>query len=522
MASILIPPWIQPQAESVTLVDDSTSVFRGAYAPGVAQRVSYVEPRLQVKQSFKSLRAQDRALMLSALKRAQGKFGTVRAAVGYALRGSFPTGELMPNPTFANGTTGVSAFSSTTLSVTDRILRAKATAAQGQRPAFFQNATVTPFVPYVGRAVLNGFSGFSLTFQTVDPQVSKTTAGAVGMNALSFVPLQSPMSVELFNSSIAGAVAGSYADVSFMSIAQCALVDGGVNLVSHSDDFDNAYWTKVNGTITPNNTIAPDGTQTADAITETTATGQHEIDASSKISCSAATNLDYCLTIAIQGGLRSWMEVLLNEDTGSSSLGCYINLSTGALGTTFTGTNWANLRTSVSSLGNNWWQLSIVGTKTSVATTLSIRLLLATANGTNSYTGSSSSVAASVWRATVAQSSVPCQLTQTTGSVITASPLSAGGIDVKGLPASTNGLLLVDDLVEINGELKSVTASLDSDGNGLGFLSFAPAMSKMPNDNDPVVITQPFGKFILADNASWTNDYGVYADVDIALEAIVE
>lgn len=44
------------------------------------------------------------------------------------------------------------------------------------------------------------------------------------------------------------------------------------NLLNYSEEFSNAYWTKSNGTLTPNVTTAPDGTLTADLFTKTGAT----------------------------------------------------------------------------------------------------------------------------------------------------------------------------------------------------------------------------------------------------------
>src|SRR6056300_871074 len=46
------------------------------------------------------------------------------------------------------------------------------------------------------------------------------------------------------------------------------------NLVRDSQDFDNSDWTKSNTTITANSTTAPDGTTTAETLTETTASVQ--------------------------------------------------------------------------------------------------------------------------------------------------------------------------------------------------------------------------------------------------------
>jgi hypothetical protein len=49
------------------------------------------------------------------------------------------------------------------------------------------------------------------------------------------------------------------------------------NLFSYSEQFENAYWTKTNGAITPNSIIAPNGTLTADLFAENTATGEHVV-----------------------------------------------------------------------------------------------------------------------------------------------------------------------------------------------------------------------------------------------------
>jgi hypothetical protein len=49
------------------------------------------------------------------------------------------------------------------------------------------------------------------------------------------------------------------------------------NLLTYSEQFDNAAWTKSGSTITANAVAAPDGTLTADALFETATTGQHSI-----------------------------------------------------------------------------------------------------------------------------------------------------------------------------------------------------------------------------------------------------
>src|SRR5690606_19383147 len=49
------------------------------------------------------------------------------------------------------------------------------------------------------------------------------------------------------------------------------------NLLLWSEALDNATWTKINLTVSPNATTAPDGQATADRLTEDTSTGQHLI-----------------------------------------------------------------------------------------------------------------------------------------------------------------------------------------------------------------------------------------------------
>ena len=51
--------------------------------------------------------------------------------------------------------------------------------------------------------------------------------------------------------------------------------DSCYNLAGYSQQFDNAYWTKANVNVTPNDTTAPDGTVTADKLLETTTNGAH-------------------------------------------------------------------------------------------------------------------------------------------------------------------------------------------------------------------------------------------------------
>jgi hypothetical protein len=93
-----------------------------------------------------------------------------------------------------------------------------------------------------------------------------------------------------------------------------------------------------------------------------------------------------------------------------------------------------------------------------------------------------------------------------------------GAINIDGLPTSTNGLALAGDWVEINGELKRLTADLNSNGSGQGYLMFEPTLRTAPADNTPVIFRNPMGRFIIADERiAWGTRPGIISDVEISL-----
>ncbi len=52
------------------------------------------------------------------------------------------------------------------------------------------------------------------------------------------------------------------------------------NLLTKTEEFNDAAWTKANSTVTPNSTVAPDGASTADKIVENLTTNKHQLYAS--------------------------------------------------------------------------------------------------------------------------------------------------------------------------------------------------------------------------------------------------
>lgn len=97
------------------------------------------------------------------------------------------------------------------------------------------------------------------------------------------------------------------------------------------------------------------------------------------------------------------------------------------------------------------------------------------------------------------------------------------GLIVDALPASTNGLLLPGDQVQICNELKIVTAPLNSDSGGNGYLQFAPALRSPPDDNVAVVVHRPMGKFMLSEQDNgWMSEPGIHSSAQVSFVEAVD
>jgi hypothetical protein len=528
LSDIIFPPYLYPDDESVEVIDTTTTIFRPQFAPGVTQRQEQAAPYLRVSQKYSGMSVSERAALLSFARQTRGRVnGVYLTPLRYALRGSFPAAELLTNNTFANGTTGWSSDSEWSTSVSDRVYQATRNNNTGAStyPLLSSTVAATQYAPYVMRAFIRrgrGFSGATVAARINGTNSNTDSATADGLSKVVLVG-DSATSISggaLVVAATSGQLAGDSLLIPYTSLSRCALVDNGANFLLRSDEMDNASWTKTRSTVAANATTAPDGTATAESIVEdSTASNTHTISQAVTV---AAQSEDYAFSVALHQGTRTWARLIVRENTGNSSVAAYFNLATGVVGTTSVGANWSNVRTFVVSLGNNWYQCCVVARKTNSASSLTAFIGLATGDNADSYTGNGTSELRA-WRATLAQSSVATRLTQTTSAALSTGTSQTGaGCYVKGLPVSTSGLLLPGDLFQAGSELKQAVASFDSDAAGLGYLQFEPPLFRSPADNDPVIIQQPFGKFILGDNSKIANRLGRYADITLSFEELYE
>lgn len=526
MSEVIIPPWIVPEQESHEWIDDGSSIFRAAFAPGLAQRQSYGGLRLKMSRRH-TVRGEEKAQLLSALQMTQGGYNVLRTRVHFALRGSFPATELLSIGVFSSGTSGWDAGSQFSITSADRVISARRSSVTASSVIMNPSATVacSQYQMYSARwATIQGRGAFSSGLRV---DIGSTASGGEYVGGTAFttyglrtevaVPTSTTLSTRLVDVSASGQLAGDSVGINYVSLARCALADNGGNALLQSDELDTT-WTAQFSVIDDQARVAPDGTTTADDIVDTATTQIHGV--SQAITVSSATRT-YAYSCAIKAGTRTWAFLQIDESTSNHAVRAWVNLSTGALGSvSTTGANWSNARSYVTSLGNGWYRLHLIAAKVSAATTLTAYVCSSTGDGVTSFLGNGSSYI-TAWRATLTNSEVPTGLRQTTTTSDQGASQTGTSINLKGLPASTDALLLPGDFFEVAGEIKIATSALNSDSAGLGTVHFSPPLVRAAAADEPIHFAAPMGKFLVS-NIKIDNDFGTQARVSYDLEHIYE
>jgi hypothetical protein len=518
----LLPPHI-PVAEVEWQLVDYSSLFPNTF--GGEPKTYDRGQRWLARYRFENLRDADRATLMALAGQLRGKSNRLWAWDPTNFRrGSFPTSELLPNNTFANGTAGWAAGtagSNWTLSVQGRVARSTRTQVTAVDYALLANPQVTGLVslaPYVSRFMVLAGRGSTASGHAIN-DVSNAVSGAaqtsLGLLSQVFVPTTAALQPGITSLTNSGALAGDYLEFPYTSLSRCALVDGGANLLTHSSQIDNAAWTKAGATVAANAFTAPDGTATADVLVENTANSAHRVDGPNV--AAGATAEDYVFAVALRDVGRAWAYVQLYSGGGANSVITYVNLAAGTLGSDTTNGAWTNRVRSIRPLGNGWHYVMIGGRKPATDAVVTARIGAASADLVPSYTGSGSNATA-IWRATVARGLNSVRLVETGASALPTGTAQTGtSLHLKGLPPSASGLLLPGDRFQVGSETKIATAPLDTDAAGLGFLQFEPALRAAAADSAPVIIHEPMQKFVLAESASWPTRPGRFSDFSLVL-----
>jgi hypothetical protein len=172
------------------------------------------------------------------------------------------------------------------------------------------------------------------------------------------------------------------------------------NLLTYSQELDNADWTKTNSTITANATAAPDGTTTAEKIVSNASATDARASQSKTVSGS--------VVFSVFAKASEWGLVLLGPV--GATVGVYFNLSTGAVGTQSAG-----YVGTITSVGSGWYRCSVAYTGS--GTNQTVRIYPTNADGSISTGDGTSGIF--LWGAQLEQRSAVTAYTPTTTATIT-------------------------------------------------------------------------------------------------------
>jgi hypothetical protein len=193
------------------------------------------------------------------------------------------------------------------------------------------------------------------------------------------------------------------------------------NLVLYSEQFNDAYWSKTDATVTANSTAAPTGNLTADTLVENTATSVHTIRSSN---VSVTANTFYTLSFYAKAAGRTSMQVNFTNVTLSGNV-WDVNLTANTIVLSSAGSGWSNVAGSITDVGNGWRRITISGQVGATISAVAVEIRLSSVLPTIIYTGDGTS-GISLWGAqleagTFATSYIPTVASQVTRAADNAS-----------------------------------------------------------------------------------------------------
>jgi hypothetical protein len=203
------------------------------------------------------------------------------------------------------------------------------------------------------------------------------------------------------------------------------------NLLFPSEDLTNANWVKTNVTASANSIVAPDGNTTADTLTATASTGQHQVQNG------AHTATTVTASIYAKKGTNNFLQIFSGT---SSQAFANFNLDSGVVGTL------GSLATSsIQNVGNGWYRCIMTFTAASGSTFRWALVSSASAGYGQSWT-TTGSENLYLWGAQVEVGAYPTTYIPTTTASATrvADSFSRNNIYTNGLITSAGGTWFVE------------------------------------------------------------------------------
>lgn len=142
------------------------------------------------------------------------------------------------------------------------------------------------------------------------------------------------------------------------------LVKVGENLLVRSQEFDVGSWGKIGTVVTANTTTAPDGTLTADLVSEGSSNTTHYLE---QTPFSYVSGTTYTQSVFVKADTTQVVQMLFTSGMFGVNAYANYNIATGTVGFVGTGAD-----AYISDFGNGWYRISLTATATSSGSGVSV------------------------------------------------------------------------------------------------------------------------------------------------------
>jgi hypothetical protein len=158
------------------------------------------------------------------------------------------------------------------------------------------------------------------------------------------------------------------------------------NLLTYSEEFDNAAWSVFAASVSVNSVQAPDSTLTADTLTALAGSGFHLLQQTSSIT--VAANISHTHSISVKKNNYDFVTVSVNSGSTTNWFAVTVDLSTTTISQTGAGSGGTYTSSSVIDSGNGWYRIIVTGSlgaQTVARTNVSISPSATPTYSSNSY-----------------------------------------------------------------------------------------------------------------------------------------
>jgi hypothetical protein len=185
------------------------------------------------------------------------------------------------------------------------------------------------------------------------------------------------------------------------------------NLFQRSEEFDNAYWSKGNATVTSGVGAAPTGATTADSVVPNTVSATHAVFRNETVT----SGIPYTVSVYVKASGYNF--VALGIHNGATSAGNEVirvfDLSNGVTASSY---NTAPTTSTIQSVGNGWYRIAITWTLTTTSLNMSLFPLPTDQNPRTVWVGDNAS-GCLAWGAQLEAQSFASSYIPTTSATVT-------------------------------------------------------------------------------------------------------